>query len=103
MYPQTVLLIRKCTKPYRLPDKDVIIEPGTIVTIPVYSLHHDDQYYPDPEKFDPDRFFRTNYKPSGYNLPFGDGPRICIGMMLINLLFTSKFKYYTCYNETAEL
>lgn len=83
MYPVVISLLRKCTKPYRLPDRDVIIQPGTLVHIPVYSLHFDPEYYPDPEKFDPDRFIDTNYKPNGRFLPFGDGPRICIGMRFV--------------------
>lgn len=80
MYPAATLLIRTCTKPYQLPDRDFVIEPGTFVIVPVYALHYDPQYYPDPQKFDPDRFIDTNYKPNGYYLPFGDGPRICIAM-----------------------
>jgi cytochrome P450 len=49
--------------------------------IPVMALHHDPKYYPEPERFDPERFSeeekqkRTHY----VYLPFGEGPRICIG------------------------
>lgn len=57
------------------------VDVGTSVVIPVYALHHDPEYYPDPELFDPDRFseeaqiFRDKYT----YLPFGEGPRICVG------------------------
>lgn len=80
MYPASILLLRKCTKAYQLPDSDAVIEPGTRVIVPVYSLQFDPQYYPDPQKFDPDRWLDTNYKTNGRFLPFGDGPRICIAM-----------------------
>jgi len=51
------------------------------VLIPTYSLHHDPAYYPNPELFDPLRFTEDNKasRPNGTFLPFGDGPRICIG------------------------
>jgi len=71
-----------CTKRYTLPDTDVQIEVGDELTIPVYSLHHDPQYYPNPEVFDPYRFTEEAKKsrPQYTFLPFGEGPRQCIGM-----------------------
>src|SRR5262249_32882863 len=50
------------------------------VFINVYGMHHREEYFPDPERFDPDRFHPEGEKQmrSSY-LPFGDGPRICIG------------------------
>ena len=61
--------------------ESILIEKGTKILIPVQGLHHDPQYFPDPERFDPDRFSPDNkmYIPSGVYLPFGDGPRNCIG------------------------
>lgn len=67
--------------PYNIPNTDIIIEKGCKVTIPHYAIHHDSQYYPDPFTFDPDRFLEENVKsrPAYTYMPFGDGPRICIG------------------------
>jgi len=60
----------------------VTIEKGTQVIIPVEALQHDPQYFPEPDKFDPERF--SEETKSGRHhyvyLPFGEGPRICIGM-----------------------
>jgi len=44
-------------------------------------MHYDTKYYTDPEKFIPERFSAEEKakRPSGIYLPFGDGPRICIG------------------------
>lgn len=51
--------------------------------IPVYQIHHDEEYYPNPEEFNPDRFNEEN-KPNQYAfLPFGEGPRMCIGNLFI--------------------
>lgn len=41
---------------YKVPNSGVILEMGHRVAIPVYGFHHDLEYYPDPEVFNPDRF-----------------------------------------------
>jgi cytochrome P450 family 6 len=73
--------MRECTNKYTIPGTDVTIEKGTFVVIPVIGLHMDQKYYPNPEKFDPDRFSEEtkNKRPQFTYLPFGEGPRICIG------------------------
>lgn len=81
MYPPGTTLGRICTRNYRIPGAEIIIQKGTQVLIPVLGLHKDPEYYPNPEVFDPDRFTKENKtsRPSIAYLPFGDGPRNCIG------------------------
>ncbi|XP_065215001.1 probable cytochrome P450 6a23 [Planococcus citri] len=82
LYPILPFLVRVCTKTYTLPDTDTVIEKGTRVIIPILGLHHDPEYYPDPLKFNPENFskdIKTNRLNCTY-IPFGEGPRICIGM-----------------------
>lgn len=57
------------------------IEPKQLIAFPIHAIHMDEKYFPEPEKFDPERFSDDNkhdIKPGTY-LPFGIGPRNCIG------------------------
>ncbi|KZC09959.1 putative cytochrome P450 6a20 [Dufourea novaeangliae] len=81
-YPVLAVLTRTCTKEIKLDTTDVTVPLGTPIVIPVFGLHRDPSIYPDPDKFDPERFSEENIKarhPYVY-LPFGEGPRICIGL-----------------------
>ncbi|CAG4975742.1 unnamed protein product [Colias eurytheme] len=81
-----IALDRVCTKAYELPPpreggKPCEVKPGDILYCPVNSLHMDPKFFPNPEVFDPERFSdenKQNIKPFTY-LPFGIGPRVCIG------------------------
>lgn len=67
---------------YTLKETNLKIKKGIRITIPLYGIHYDPEYYPDPERFDPDRFTEEG-KQSRHHytwLPFGEGPRNCIGM-----------------------
>lgn len=93
------MFLRKCTKTYKVADSDVYIEKGLSVLIPAYGLHRDPEYFPQPELFNPERFSEENKsKIWDYTyIPFGDGPRACIGVYiylkgtLTNLLILTFF------------
>ncbi|KAF5285079.1 hypothetical protein FQA39_LY16768 [Lamprigera yunnana] len=72
---------RLCTKDYKIPNSNVIIEKGTAVFISVRGLHYDSEFYQDPEIFNPERFTNASKQPCIWT-PFGDGPRICIGYQM---------------------
>ncbi|MGW9372152.1 cytochrome P450 [Streptomyces xanthophaeus] len=57
---------------------------GTMVFISAYSLHRREEVFPDPERFDPERFSREREKalPKGAYLPFGTGSNVCPGSHL---------------------
>ncbi|XP_051157445.1 uncharacterized protein LOC127279250 [Leptopilina boulardi] len=84
-YPPAPSTDRLCIKKYTLPkptenSEEYIAEPNSVILIPIQGLHHDPKYYPDPDKFDPERFSDKNkdkIHPYTY-LPFGIGPRKCI-------------------------
>lgn len=74
---------RTCSKDYDFNHNGMkfTIEKGRVLLFPMYGLHHDAQYFPEPQRFDPDRFSdenRDKIVPGTY-IPFGFGPRNCIG------------------------
>ncbi|KAG5305742.1 CP6A2 protein, partial [Acromyrmex insinuator] len=80
-YPPVTFLMRQPTKNYTFEGTKITLRKGQVVIIPNYAIQHDPNIYPDPEVFDPERFSEENVKQrnSMYYLPFGDGPRNCIG------------------------
>lgn len=81
-YPTNFVTIRQAINDYPIPNSKHIIKAGTQVQIPVVGFHHDEKYYPNPDVFDPDRFTVEEIakRPASAYMPFGDGPRNCIGM-----------------------
>ncbi|KAH8310482.1 hypothetical protein KR044_001581, partial [Drosophila immigrans] len=82
-YPGLPMLNRECTQDFTLPDTNHVIKKGTPVVISLYGIHRDPEYFPDPDKYDPNRFAEEtkNYNPIAY-MPFGEGPRICIAQRM---------------------
>ncbi|XP_050717040.1 cytochrome P450 3A31-like [Eriocheir sinensis] len=82
LYPPAFHLERCCTKRYTLPGTQLELRPGDLIQVPVWSLHRDPRYWPNPEAFIPDRFLPENKKDIHpyTHMPFGTGPRNCIAM-----------------------
>ena len=80
LYPPAPVIVRQASEDLRLGDEQVAA--GSTVYIPVYAIHRHRLIWEEPDRFDPDRFApeaaaaRHRYA----YLPFGAGPRICIGM-----------------------
>jgi cytochrome P450 family 9 len=98
---------RVCRKNYLLEfdNSSILIEKGTVISTSIVGFHYDPNYFPNPEKFDPDRFSdenRLNINMDAY-MPFNIGPRNCIGsrfalMELKTILYylLSEFKFEAC-------
>lgn len=88
-----------CTKPYTIEpvnpgEKRLQLAKGDMIWLPIYGFHRDPQFYSQPDKFDPDRFSDENkHKINPYAfLPFGMGPRNCIGSRFA--LLEAKILFY---------
>jgi cytochrome P450 len=91
LYPPAVgVFARQPTEDVEIGDWTV--PRGSMVQILSYVTHHDPRWFPDPDRFDPDRFApgRASSIPPYAYIPFGAGPRACIGnvfaMMEMTLL-----------------
>ncbi|KAJ8733660.1 hypothetical protein PYW07_014211 [Mythimna separata] len=78
LHPPIAFLTRQCVQDAVLPVGNVPVQKGVKIFTPIWELHHDPKYFPEPEKFDPERFARGEVNEAVY-MPFGKGHRICIG------------------------
>ncbi|KAG8226801.1 hypothetical protein J437_LFUL002847 [Ladona fulva] len=89
-HPPVARIDRDCVKDYNLlipatenePERHILIEKGTPVSISVMGLHYDPKYFPEPDRFNPERFSAEEKakRPSYVFQGFGHGPRNCLGM-----------------------
>ena len=78
-YPPAWIIGRRAIAEF--PIDGYVAPPRTIMIMSPYIVHHDARYFPDPDRFHPDRWtseFRAALPQFAY-FPFGGGPRRCIG------------------------
>jgi cytochrome P450 len=79
LYPPAPIIARVTTRPFTLAGRPVPV--GSMIYVPIYALHRHTALWERPEEFDPERFAPEPSKARhryAY-MPFGGGPRICIG------------------------
>ena len=77
LYPAAGIISRTAQKHDTLCDRE--IRPGDTVMIPIYALGRNELLWDEPDAFRPERFADRKAIDRYAYLPFGDGPRICIG------------------------
>lgn len=92
-YPALAFITRICVKEYKIPGTDIIVDKDTEVFVPIKGIHHDTEYYEEPDKFDPSRFEPENIQARHpyTHIPFGEGPRTCIGEYIMNSIIGIRF------------
>lgn len=106
--PSVPFIGRKTTTDIKLGNHE--IPSGTVLFVLIYQLHRNTKIFPNPEKFDPDRFLSHNLNgrhPYAY-VPFSAGPRNCIGQkfamaemktVLLNLIRNFEFESITPHDK----
>lgn len=95
LYPVAPMLLRRASKDEAF--GDLRLKRGEGIIIPMLTLHRHRDYWERPDEFDPERF--VGFKPAPYTfLPFGAGPRVCIGaslaIMEAKIIFAEIIKRY---------
>ncbi|XP_069701231.1 cytochrome P450 4C1-like [Periplaneta americana] len=107
MYPPIPLVGRRLTQDYKLGDH--VIPAGANLIFFMKGIQNDARYFPEPDKFDPDRFLPENTKdrdPLSY-FPFSYGPRICVaqkqGMVMLKTGMSGLLRRYKLLPGTTPL
>jgi cytochrome P450 len=79
LFPPAPVIVRRALADVRIGER--LIPRGTDVYVPVYALHRHEKLWSNPHAFDPERFApeRAATRDRYAYLPFGAGPRVCIG------------------------
>jgi len=80
LYPPAYAFSRRALRDVKI--DGYCVPKGWVVLLAPYTLHRREEYFPDPGKFDPERFTpeREKQLPRYTYMPFGAGPRICLGL-----------------------
>nr|NP_523748.2 cytochrome P450 6a9 [Drosophila melanogaster]Q27594.3 RecName: Full=Cytochrome P450 6a9; AltName: Full=CYPVIA9 [Drosophila melanogaster]AAF58188.2 cytochrome P450 6a9 [Drosophila melanogaster] len=113
LYTVLPVLNRECLEDYEVPGHPkYVIKKGMPVLIPCGAMHRDEKLYANPNTFNPDNFSpeRVKERDSVEWLPFGDGPRNCIGMRFGQMqarsglaLLINRFKFSVCEQTTIPI
>ncbi|MGW7679920.1 cytochrome P450 [Kribbella sp. NPDC054772] len=80
MYPPAWMISRLITEPCAV--DSLTIPRGTTANIVIYSIHRDEEEWDRPHSFEPGRWLEPDRWRKGTYIPFGSGPRVCIGSHL---------------------
>lgn len=97
LFPTIWSVGRRCVRDEELGGYQ--IQKGTTVFIPIFRYHWSEKHWENPRQFDPDRFLPERNPPLGAYMPFGAGPRGCIGtqfalqeLIIMTVVFLRKFR-----------
>ena len=87
---------------------DFYFQKGTMIGVSIYEMHRYEAYWKNPQQYQPERFSEANKKEiSPYYMPFGAGPRLCIGnnfaMFEMQLVVNAILSRYTMEAKTLSI
>ncbi|XP_033216126.1 cytochrome P450 4g15-like [Belonocnema kinseyi] len=108
MFPPVPAIARQINEDVRLVSGDYVLPEGCTVIIPPFKVHRLDEYYPNPEVFDPDNFLPEKMQNRHYYsyIPFSAGPRSCVGrkyaMLKLKVLISTVLRNYKILSNLTE-
>ncbi|KAG8228712.1 hypothetical protein J437_LFUL009394 [Ladona fulva] len=107
LHPPAGTISRFTVEDYQIPGTSLKIDKNIPIFISISAIQRDEKFFPRPEQFDPDRFLQKDQWNHFTYMPFGEGPRLCIGqrfaMMQARLglaALISKFEFDLCTKKT---
>ncbi|XP_022123369.2 cytochrome P450 6a8 [Pieris rapae] len=108
LHPPYSVISRKCIKMYTFADDDFLVDRGVTITVPLAAIHRDENNFNDAVSFKPERF--ENNDDVVAFMPFGQGPRSCVGADLamkiittVSSLIVNNFHIDVCNMTPTEL
>ncbi|XP_072396903.1 cytochrome P450 6k1-like isoform X2 [Diabrotica undecimpunctata] len=103
-YPALPFIDRTARTDFKFEDTDLVVEKNMSVLIPTFSLQRDENFFSNPELFDPERFLDDSINSDGFSfIPFGEGPKYCIGkrlgLLIVSMILSNvilNFKLEKC-------
>lgn len=108
MFPPVPIIARKTGEDVKLPSGPYTVAKGTTVVISQFIVHRRADVFPDPEKFDPDRFLPERSAGRHFYgfIPFSAGPRSCVGrkfaMLQLKVLLSTIVRHYKIHSTRTE-
>ncbi|KAK2585109.1 hypothetical protein KPH14_008620 [Odynerus spinipes] len=108
LFPPVPAIARTLSEDVQLVTNNYVLPKGCTVIIPPYKVHRLPEYYPDPEKFDPDNFLPERMQERHYYsfVPFSAGPRSCVGrkyaLLKLKVLLSTILRNYKIFSDIKE-
>ncbi|XP_057340862.1 cytochrome P450 4g15-like [Microplitis mediator] len=108
MFPPVPAIARQLNEDVKIATGGYVLPRGSTVIITPYQIHRLEEYYPNPEVFDPDRFLPEYTQNRHYYayVPFSAGPRSCVGrkyaMLKLKVLISTILRNYRIHSNVKE-
>jgi cytochrome P450 family 4 len=108
LFPPVPAIARQLNEDVKMASGDHLLPAGCTVVVAPYKVHRNPEYYPDPEKFDPDNFLPEKTQNRHYYayIPFSAGPRSCVGrkyaMLKLKVLISTILRNYKINSDLTE-
>ncbi|XP_069674680.1 cytochrome P450 4g15-like [Periplaneta americana] len=108
LYPPVPIIARKINEDIKLVSKDLILPKGATVIVSIAKTHHLQQYWDDPDKFNPDNHLPEKAAERHYYsfIPFSAGPRSCVGrkyaLLKLKVLLSTILRNFKVHSDIPE-